>query len=295
MINWIRTPKSPDISKYVESYWLLIKESDHESNPSPKLNPHPESHLILAPSAQQYRYDLKSGVKQGQGSHWLFPQIQTLQLDHAHAFLYLGIKFRVGALYSLAMSPTKACIGDVLGVNFSELIPGLIPRNIPGLTSGHCGLSKDEIFVEQHILAIAKDDPELCCDRLDEYLSTWLVNHHEDSHSQLTRNVLPLLATTPIAQLSGKLYCSQRTIERSFNKVTGLTLKQCQSMQKLESLLEYLYQRDSQDIDWVDLAYKFGFSDQPHLIRYLKSQIGATPNNYVKQRDLTIDVYGGVR
>lgn len=66
-------------------------------------------------------------------------------------------------------------------------------------------------------------------------------------------------------------------------------------MQKLESLLEYLYHRDSQDIDWVDLAYQFGFSEQPHLIRYLKSQIGATPNNYVKQRDLTIDVYGGVR
>ncbi|GIC79440.1 helix-turn-helix domain-containing protein [Moritella sp. F3] len=122
-----------------------------------------------------------------------------------------------------------------------------------------------------------------------------MVNHNEDSHSQLTRSVLPLLATTPIAQLSEKLYCSQRTIERSFNKVTGLTLKQCQLMQKLESLLEYLYHRDSQDIDWVDLAYQFGFSEQPHLIRYLKSQIGATPNNYVKQRDLTIDVYGGVR
>ena len=65
-------------------------------------------------------------------------------------------------------------------------------------------------------------------------------------------------------------------------------------MLKLERLLEYLYQRDKQDIDWVELAYQFGFSDQPHLIRYLKSQIGATPNNYVTQRDLTIDVYGGV-
>ncbi|WP_242065909.1 hypothetical protein [Moritella sp. F3] len=70
---------------------------------------------------------------------FIFPQVQTLQLDHAHAFIYLGIKFRVGALYSLAMSPTKACIGDVLGVNFSNIIPGL------------SGLSKDEVFVEQHI------------------------------------------------------------------------------------------------------------------------------------------------
>jgi len=59
-------------------------------------------------------------------------------------------------------------------------------------------------------------------------------------------------------------------------------------------MLEYLYQRDLQEIDWVELAYQFGFSDQPHLIRYLKSTIGATPNVYAKQRDLTIDIYGGV-
>ncbi|WP_017219608.1 helix-turn-helix domain-containing protein [Moritella dasanensis] len=282
MINWIRTPKSASVAKYVESYWLLIKETDTGSHQSPKLNPHPESHLLLAPAAQHYRYDLKSGVKQGQGSHWLFPQVQTLQLDHAQAFLYLGVKFRVGALYSLTMSPVQPVIDEVMDVNLSELIAGL----------SHC--SKDESFIEQHILAIAKDDPDLCCERLDQYLSTWLANNNEDNHSQLTRKVLPLLTTTPIAHLGEQLYCSQRTIERSFNRVTGLTLKQCQSMLKLESLLEYLYQRDSKDIDWVDLAYQFGFSDQPHLIRYLKGQIGATPNNYVKQRDLTIDVYGGV-
>lgn len=55
-----------------------------------------------------------------------------------------------------------------------------------------------------------------------------------------------------------------------------------------------LYQRDSDDIDWVEIAFRFGFSDQPHLIRYLKKQIGLTPKTYEKERSLTIDVYGGV-
>ncbi len=104
-----------------------------------------------------------------------------------------------------------------------------------------------------------------------------------------------MLGTTPIAELGDKLFCSQRTLERSFNKVTGLTLKQCQSMNKLEAMLEYLYKRDFDDIDWIDVAYQFGFSDQPHLIRYLKKTIGLTPNTYAKEGGLTIDVYGGVR
>ncbi|MGF1755689.1 helix-turn-helix domain-containing protein, partial [Vibrio makurazakiensis] len=47
-------------------------------------------------------------------------------------------------------------------------------------------------------------------------------------------------------------------------------------------------------IDWASVALQFGFSDQPHLVRYLKSQLGLTPNTYAKERGLTIDVYGGV-
>ena len=65
-------------------------------------------------------------------------------------------------------------------------------------------------------------------------------------------------------------------------------------MNKLVAILEYLYQRKESDIDWVDIACQFVFSDQPHLIRYLKQQIQLTPKNYSQQRGFTIDVYGGV-
>ncbi|WP_332871137.1 MULTISPECIES: hypothetical protein [unclassified Shewanella] len=41
-------------------------------------------------------------------------------------------------------------------------------------------------------------------------------------------------------------------------------------MNKLETMLEYLYQRNATDIDWVDVALTFDFSEQPHLIRQLK-------------------------
>jgi len=65
-------------------------------------------------------------------------------------------------------------------------------------------------------------------------------------------------------------------------------------MNKLEAILEYLYQRKQCDIDWVDIAYQFGFSDQPHLIRYLKQKINLTPQKYSQQRGFAIDIYGGV-
>lgn len=43
-------------------------------------------------------------------------------------------------------------------------------------------------------------------------------------------------------------------------------------MIRLEEILNYLYKLDEKEINWPDLACKFQFSDQPHLIRYLKKR-----------------------
>ena len=75
-------------------------------------------------------------------------------------------------------------------------------------------------------------------------------------------------------------------------RVTGLTLKQYQSMERLEMILQQLYGQNEAEIDWAGTAQHFGFTDQPHLIRYLKGQLGQTPGQYVCQRNVTIDVYG---
>ena len=88
--------------------------------------------------------------------------------------------------------------------------------------------------------------------------------------------------------------CSQRTLERCFNRITELTMKQCQSMNKLEMMLQHLSLLTGNTVDWADIAYQFGFSDQPYLVRHLKQQLGLTPKHYIVTRDFTVDVYGGV-
>ena len=57
-------------------------------------------------------------------------------------------------------------------------------------------------------------------------------------------------------------------------------------------MLEYLNDSEGQMIDWSMVAQRFAFSDQSHLIRYLKKNLGETPGQYAKLRDFTIDVYG---
>ena len=276
MLNWIESPKSREVCQYVECYWLIEKDVKSESYQRPKLNPDPCAHLIISPENQSYLYQIDAIDHKGIGSHWLFPHQQTFQLDHSEPFIHLGVKFRVGAIYSLALEDCSHPMIDVVkDVCLSTLLNDI-------------GLSGDELT------QLGRNDPSLCRDKLDRLLSIWLSNCKEDQHSKLTRKSLLFLDTMPISEIGNKLGCSQRTLERSFTRVVGLTLKQCQSMNKLEAILEYLYQRETIDIDWAEVAIQFGFSDQPHLIRQLKKQIGVTPQNYAKNRGLTIDVYGGV-
>ncbi|NAX45735.1 helix-turn-helix domain-containing protein [Photobacterium halotolerans] len=276
MIHWLQPSKIPEVAKYIECYWLIEKHSDAKSFDYPKLNPDPSAHLIISPEKQIYHYDMNLGTSEGKGSHWLFPHQQTFQLDHSKPFVHLGVKFHIGALYSLKLfAGQRPILDSIEETRLSRLFTDLCEGEI-------------------QLIELARSNSDLCCKKLDSLFLPWALSSHEDQHSQITRKALQALDSAIISELGKQLYCSQRTLERSFNRVTGLTLKQCQSMNKLEAMLEYLYQRDSDDIDWVEIAFRFGFSDQPHLIRYLKKQIGLTPKTYEKERRLTIDVYGGV-
>ncbi|MCL1095991.1 helix-turn-helix domain-containing protein [Shewanella kaireitica] len=273
---WSKPPKNQTIAKYVALFWLIEKTNKDESYHFPKLNPEPATHLILCPQQQRYIYQTLPTESNGTGCHWLYPQQQTLQLDHSQRFIYLGIKFHIGALYSLNIEGySHPTLNQAVDADLSQLL----------------GTKSSDI---EQLIELGRIDATKCCDKLDELLLPLFNTTYEDQHSELTRKVLPLLENSLISELGNKLHCSQRTLERSFNRVTGLTMKQCQSMNKLEAMLEYIYQRETVDIDWAEVAFKFGFSDQPHLIRHLKKQIGLTPKNYAEQRGLTIDIYGGV-
>lgn len=275
MIRWLMSPKLKEVAKYIDCYWYLEKPTGGFEHP--KLNPDPSAHLILSSQNQTYQYAIKDDVYKGKGSHWLYPYSNTIELNHAESFACIGIKFRVGALYSLNNVP------------FTQVLVNTVNTNNVEIFKDTADIREDDLLVK------AKVYPDKCIEILDQILLPLLANCNEDKHSEITRKTLPLLTDEPINKLADMLFCSQRTVERSFLKVTGFTLKQCQSMNKLEAILEYLYQRKQCDINWGDIAYQFGFSDQPHLIRYLKQQINLTPKNYTQQRGFTIDVYGGVK
>jgi len=269
MRKWKIIPNCQRVAEYVDCYWLIEQTQGDSRRENIKLNPDPAAHLILSNSKQYYRYELNGEVVTGTGSHLMHPHCKLILIDHSLPFTIIGVKFRVGALYSLPQLCASVQLDKIINFDVYELFK-----------------------LESKRLSQIIEQPELCRDVLDLCLERYCVSSYEDKHSKIVRQALPLLAKTSISSVGSMLGCSQRTIERSFSRVTGLTQKQYQSVFRLENLLEHLYALELEEINWSDIAAQFGFSDQPHLIRYLKGQIQATPKNYAVRRNLTIDVYG---
>ena len=251
---------------------MLEKEPGDVGSSYPRLNPHPGAHLILANADHRYQYARGTNLARGGGSHLILPHCKTFTMDHSGPFQILGIKFHVGALYALNCPSLMGELDAVSNIELDHLFKTSF--DLPSL------------------MADALSDSFKVCASLDDTLLPLMRESHEDKHSRLVNLALPLLARSSVSQIGAALGCSQRTIERSFLRVTKLTLKQFKTMTKLEAMLEFVSQREESQLNWADIAYQFGFSDQPHLIRYLKTSIDTTPSAYAKQRDLTIDVYG---
>ena len=273
MINWRQESQNSEIAKLVQCFWFIEKEPGDSSERFPRLNPDPAGTLIIAPETQSFSYQNENDLFEGTGDHWIYPNSQVYQLDHCNPFLIIGIKFHIGALYSLNASSGSPIIDDVKKTDLASL-------------TSECSVEKSNLF------KLARESKEACVNALNELLLPWFSQVPLKKSSELCQRIVPLLDDTSISNLGERLHLSLRTVERRFLRATGLTLKQCQSMNRFESMLERLYSLETEAVNWLDLVEEFGFSDQPHLIRYLKNMIGVTPNQYLKNRNLTIDTYG---
>lgn len=270
METWKVQPQSELLSQFIDCYWFLEQSLDDSMPPQPKLIANPAMHLIFCPEDQAYHYSQSDKQVTGFGCHLLHPSSKSTQIQHPATFRLVGVKFKPGASFAL-----------------TSLLPLVT-------------LNKVEVFefdVLNQRVQSALHSESISRDSLVPLLETLLLPFCEQAivnkTYQLSQQCLNLLdANHSIQQLNDNFECSLRTLERTFVKVMGMTLQQYQTMQRLEALIIYLYQHKDEKVSWVQVAADFEFSDQPHLIRYLKHQIGLSPNNYVNQRNLTIDTYG---
>ncbi|WP_070963841.1 AraC family transcriptional regulator [Vibrio sonorensis] len=270
MITWKQA--LPDFEWLIHQVWYLQVEEGDDLPALPKLIPNPRAHILLTPAAQKYCYQSDTDTFSGFGSHLLTASDQILTLHEQFPLQRFGITLQPEGLYHL--------FGDThLAINQCQQPDWLVTTFNPFFQS----IKWNEITAEK------------VKTQLYEFLQQQGFEPKRDKASQLTRSVISVIdgnrVSVAIDCLAKRCCVTRRTLERSFKQVTGLSLKQYQTMMTLEKMVLAIYER-GQVTDWAAFAQEFGFSDQPHLIRHLKRQLGATPSGYLSNRDLTLDIYG---
>jgi AraC-like DNA-binding protein len=94
------------------------------------------------------------------------------------------------------------------------------------------------------------------------------------------QHFLKSAGTARVADVASRASLSVRQFERRFLQDVGLNPKLHARVARFQSVLDAKV--TSQNASWLDLAHKFGYHDQMHMIRDFQSFSGLTPRGLVE-------------
>lgn len=272
MYSWKTRPLNSQVARYVAWYWCVRTAGGRQAScANPLLTPSPYAHCVFAPPDQVFAYESNGKQVAGQGSHCLLPGPVPVTLRDGAAFVRVGITFKAGAHWALfGLSPRAGAVPLVTEMAFLQAV------------------AVDALLANS-------DRPRKIAEQLDHSLMPWLERPRRHHYLSIALNAVDLIGEAVGApdkqQVATRLNCSVRTLERAMLKVLGITFRQYRSMIRMQGLVEHM-QLQQQACNWTDMAFQFGFSDQPHMIRRMRGFVGCTPTDYQVRRHLVEDVYG---
>jgi AraC-like DNA-binding protein len=120
-----------------------------------------------------------------------------------------------------------------------------------------------------------------------EFLQAYLIDHI----TQTDERAFPLLAhvpaihnprVNPVQVMAGSTSLTERTIQLRFKKYVGYSLKELVRFLRFKQVVSSILRKNSQKIDWMQIASTFGYFDQSHLIKDFTYYTGVSPKEFLK-------------
>ncbi|MCT2409235.1 helix-turn-helix domain-containing protein [Chryseobacterium antibioticum] len=142
---------------------------------------------------------------------------------------------------------------------------------------------KNELLPFQEEL-LEGTDPQLIISKLNTFFTKFLsgkINSDDELIKAVQQWMLKnkgLVSSKDLEQFTGY---SERHLERKFEEYMGLTPKKYGNIIRLHHFIN-LMKKNAGSESVAGLSYDAGYTDQSHLIKDFKSNIGLTPNQYLK-------------
>ena len=233
----------PELSDWIEHFWLESWRVKANTTETRELLPHPCVQLAFAPYRTRiYGVQLGRFVRQYTGDGRVF-----------------GIKFRPGAFYPFFQKPVSLIAN-------TSIAAALVFPTAADAEEQIFGCRNDEGMVTmaaQFLFAnLPPLDPEMKIAR------------------GIVETIIKDREVTRIRHLVSRFNATERTLQRLFQRYVGASPRWVIKRYRAYEALDHLH--DAQPLQLAALAQHLGYFDQAHFANDIKSSIGRAPSEYAE-------------
>ncbi len=170
----------------------------------------------------------------------------------------LGVFFKAGSLHTILKSSMPDVVGQIIELQ------------------AFIGSKPVRLLREQLMEALPEERIAL----VERFFSKYF--YHRPTHPNTTQLAVQLIrqhkGRIPIEQIAGKLGISRQAIARQFTEKAGISPKFYSRMINFSGVQKYL--KKYPEASWLDITYRFDYSDQSHLIKDFYQFTGTSPKGY---------------
>ncbi|TBR45017.1 AraC family transcriptional regulator [Marinomonas agarivorans] len=262
----------------------------------PTLTPHGLTHLgfhvrYWTPSGllNEFVYSFLQIESEG---HSFYPMIP----DGTQALFFSKENMIVGGAQQTAQTLSIAAAGDYFGIWFNPLaLHRLFLIDANDITNQFVNSdflpfsSLLPLHEKMYQVTEFSQRVALC----QQWLASLLFSQYDENRWSQSTNyihhaltlIYQSMGTIRVSQLANSVGCSSRHLNRLFQQYIGMNTKAFLQTIRLQFLCRKLYAEKANYNQpcYSELAYEFGFSDQPHLIKQFQTQLFSTPNAFLQE------------
>jgi AraC-like DNA-binding protein len=253
MLNLTARPRSPLLKPFVKSFHY------HETDlpfSLERVMPNGHAHLMVNLAEDEFRtYDraIPAKITRQSGAVLAGPHAQSVILDTRQMRWLAAIQFRAGgAAHFLNMPMSEACNQVVSLEDLWRSSGATVRERLIEAPAPQARFAVLEQLLLEHIQR--NFDPAIEC------------------------AVVALERGMPVSLLAQRLGLLPKTFVRRFTSKVGITPKRFARVRRLQRVMRSI--RASAPVDWSELAARYGYADQSHLVHEFRELAGITPSAY---------------
>ncbi len=258
-MNYKEYTASMHLRPFIEKFWTLTSDAFDTYPMEQMITPNAVEGLMITfpPVVQKFVVNNHPTV---------LPEMVLFLQPHAPWKLVtegcseiLGVFFRAGSIHTLLKSGLTNIVGQVME------------------TQAFLGSRPVRILVDR----VVEAPPDQRITILEEFFTRHFCNlpHQQNRIALAVRLIQKYKGLMPIEKIAASLGITRQAIARQFTEKVGVSPKQYSRLIHFNTVQQYLkkYPRSS----WIDITYRFDYSDQSHLIKDFYHFTGTSPKGYI--------------